>query len=102
DAAAAELPDTVQGLLAARLDSLEPDERQLVADAAVLGRTFSEAALEPLLGRTRAQLDETIAGLLERGILVPGEGAAEPDERELAFKHVLIRDVAYEMLPKAE
>ncbi len=102
DAAAAALPDTVQGLLAARLDSLEPEERQLVADAAVLGLTFSEAALEPLLGRTQAQLDQTVAALLERGILVPGEGAAGPGERELAFKHVLIRDVAYEMLPKAE
>ncbi len=39
---AAELPDTVQGLLAARLDSLEPLERQLVAHAAVVGRTFWE------------------------------------------------------------
>ncbi len=99
--ASAELPDTVQGLLAARLDSLEPAERQLVADAAVLGRTFSEAALEPLAGMTRAQLEETVAGLLERGILVPGEGAEAGGSRRLTFKHVLIRDVAYEMLPRA-
>jgi adenylate cyclase len=101
DAAAAELPDTVQGLLAARLDSLEPHERQLVADAAVLGRTFSEDALEPLLGSPREELDATIAALVERGILVPGEGAGASGGRELAFKHVLIRDVAYEMLPMA-
>ncbi len=99
--ASAELPDTVQGLLAARLDSLEPAERQLVADAAVLGRSFSEAALEPLAGLTRPQLDATVAALLERGILVPGEAAEEGGARRLAFKHVLIRDVAYEMLPKA-
>jgi adenylate cyclase len=99
--AAAELPDTVQGLLAARLDSLEPGERQLVADAAVLGRSFSEAALEPLAGMPRAQLDTTLEALLERGILVPGEVAEEGGSRRLAFKHVLIRDVAYEMLPKA-
>ena len=50
---AAELPDTVQGLLAARLDSLEPFERQLVAHAAVLGRTFWESALEPVARRRR-------------------------------------------------
>ena len=99
--AGAELPDTVQGLLAARLDSLEPPERQLVADAAVLGRSFSEAALEPLAGVTRAQLDTTIAALVERGIFVPGDAGAEGGARRLAFKHVLIRDVAYEMLPKA-
>ncbi len=99
DAAAAELPDTIQGLLAARLDSLAPQERRLVTDAAVLGRTFSEDALAPLLGDSREQLSGTIAALLERGILVPGEGPDE--ERQLAFKHVLIRDVAYEMLPKS-
>jgi adenylate cyclase len=102
DAAEAELPDTVQGLLAARLDSLEPDERRIVTDAAVLGRTFAEAALEPLAGGSSAGLDATIAALIERGILVPGEGADDGGERRLAFKHVLIRDVAYEMLPKAE
>ena len=45
---AAELPDTVQGLLAARLDSLEPFERQLVAHAAVVGRIFWEGALAPV------------------------------------------------------
>ena len=101
DAAAAELPDTVQGLLAARLDSLGPQERQLVADAAVLGRTFPEAALEPLLGRSAEQLGATVAALIERGILVPGEGPGEAGTRQLQFKHVLIRDVAYEMLPKA-
>src|SRR6185437_4593287 len=101
DAAAAELPDTVQGLLAARLDSLEPAERQLVADAAVLGRTFSEAALEPLLSLDREQLDTTVAALIERGILVPGDAPQDGGGRRLAFRHVLIRDVAYEMLPKA-
>jgi adenylate cyclase len=100
-AASAELPDTVQGLLAARLDSLEPAERQLVADAAVLGRTFSESALEPLAGMTRPELEETVAALLERGILVPADVAEEAGSRRLAFKHVLIRDVAYEMLPRA-
>jgi tetratricopeptide (TPR) repeat protein len=101
DATAAELPDTVQGLLAARLDSLEPHERQLVTDAAVLGRTFSEASLAPLAERGGGELETTIAALLERGILVPGEGPDEQGERRLAFKHVLIRDVAYEMLPKS-
>jgi len=99
DAAAAELPDTIQGLLAARLDSLAPEERRLVTDAAVLGRTFSEGALAPLLGDSREQLSTTIAALFERGILVPGEGS--DGDGQLAFKHVLIRDVAYEMLPKS-
>ncbi len=98
---AAELPDTVQGLLAARLDSLEPFERQLVAHAAVFGRAFWESALEPLASGAGVQLEPVLAALREKDILVPGERGGSRGERELAFKHVLIRDAAYEMLPKA-
>jgi len=100
-AAAVDLPDTVQGLLAARLDSLDPFERQLVAHAAVVGRTFWESALEPVAAAAGADLEQTIASLREKDIIVPGEGRQPSGERELSFKHVLIRDVAYEMLPKA-
>jgi class 3 adenylate cyclase/predicted ATPase len=98
---AAELPDTVQGLLAARLDSLERFERQLVAHAAVLGRTFWESALEPVAAAAGADLVATLAALRDKDIIIPGESGQIAGERELAFKHVLIRDVAYEMLPKA-
>jgi class 3 adenylate cyclase/tetratricopeptide (TPR) repeat protein len=98
---AAELPDTVQGLLAARLDSLEPLERHLVAHAAVVGRTFWEGALAPVAAAEGGDLHAALATLREKDIIVPGEGARLADEQELAFKHVLIRDVAYEMLPKA-
>jgi class 3 adenylate cyclase/tetratricopeptide (TPR) repeat protein len=98
---AAELPDTVQGLLAARLDSLAPLERHLVAHAAVVGRTFWEGALVPVAAAEGGDLQAALATLREKDIIVPGEGARLADEQELAFKHVLIRDVAYEMLPKA-
>ncbi len=98
---AAELPDTVQGLLAARLDSLGPLERHLVAHAAVVGRVFWEGALAPVAAAEGGDLQEALLTLREKDIIVPGEGARLADEQELAFKHVLIRDVAYEMLPKA-
>jgi len=100
-ARAAELPDTVQGLLAARLDSLAPLERHLVAHAAVVGRTFWEGALAPVAAAEGGDLQAALATLREKDIIVPGEGGPLADEQELAFKHVLIRDVAYEMLPKA-
>ncbi len=96
-----ELPDTVQGVLAARLDALKPLERQLVAHAAVLGRTFWESALEPVAAAAGSELGPALAALQEKDIMLPGDGRAPAGERELAFKHVLIRDVAYEMLPKA-
>ncbi len=100
-ARAADLPDTVHGLLAARLDSLAPLERHLVAHAAVVGRTFWEGALAPVAAGEGQDLQAALATLREKDIIVPGESGSLADEQELAFKHVLIRDVAYEMLPKA-
>src|SRR4051812_26675345 len=97
------LPDTVHALLAARLDSLEPIERQIVQQAAVAGQTFWEGGLAPLAAETGADLPEVLASLHDKDIIMPlagGESELE-DEREMAFKHVLIRDVAYGMLPKA-
>jgi class 3 adenylate cyclase/tetratricopeptide (TPR) repeat protein len=98
---AAELPDTVQGLLAARLDALEPAERELVAHASVLGRTFLESALEPIAVDVGVDLEAALGALREKDLIVLGERRQPGEERELSFKHVLIRDVAYEMLPKA-
>ncbi len=98
---AAELPATVQALLAARLDSLEPFQRRLLAHAAVIGRTFWEAALAPVAEAEGGNLAEALRALRDRDIVVAGEGSALAGEPELAFKHALIRDAAYEMLPKA-
>jgi predicted ATPase len=98
---AAELPDTVRGVLAARIDSLPPLERALVAHAAVIGRTFWEGALAPVATKEGGELSAALESLRRRDIIVPGESAGLGGEQELAFKHVLIRDVAYSMLPKA-
>jgi adenylate cyclase len=98
---AAELPDTVQGVLAARLDALEPFERRLVQQAAVVGRTFWEGSLVPLARSEGRDLGRALTSLQEKDILAPGAEGRLAGERELAFKHVLIRDVAYGMLPKA-
>jgi class 3 adenylate cyclase/tetratricopeptide (TPR) repeat protein len=97
----AELPDTVQGVLAARLDALEPFERRLVQQAAVVGRTFWEGSLMPLARSEGRDLGRALTSLQEKDILAPGSEGRLAGERELAFKHVLIRDVAYGMLPKA-
>ncbi len=95
-----DLPDTVQSLLAARLDSLEPLERRLVQHAAVVGRTFWEGALAVAVPDDR-QLSQVLLDLQEKDIIVPDETMRLAGEREFAFKHVLIRDVAYGMLPKS-
>jgi predicted ATPase/class 3 adenylate cyclase len=98
---AGELPDTVQAVLAARLDSLEPFERRLVQQASVVGRTFPEEALVSLARSEGRDLGSALVSLQEKDILGPASDGPLIGERELAFKHVLIRDVAYGMLPKA-
>jgi class 3 adenylate cyclase len=100
-ASAAELPATVQALLAARLDSLEPFQRRLLAHAAVVGRTFWEGALAPVVQAEGGDLQEALRALREKDLVIAGEGSALAGEPELAFKHALIRDAAYEMLPKS-
>ena len=96
-----ELPDTVQAVLAARLDALEPFERRVVQQAAVVGRTFWEGSLASLAHSEGRDLAPVLHALQEKDILAPGAEGRLAGERELAFKHVLIRDVAYGMLPKA-
>jgi class 3 adenylate cyclase/tetratricopeptide (TPR) repeat protein len=98
---AAELPGTVQALLAARLDSLEPYERQLVQQAAVVGRTFWEGSLAGVAQDVGFDLDDVLTSLQEKDLVVPSTGSQLAGEPEYAFKHVLIRDVAYGMLPKS-
>jgi tetratricopeptide (TPR) repeat protein len=99
---AVELPDTVQALLAARLDSLEPFERRLVQHASVVGRTFWEGSLEVVAAEGDGDLIRALTTLQEKDIIVPDTGGGRlADEREYSFKHVLIRDVAYGMLPKS-
>jgi class 3 adenylate cyclase/tetratricopeptide (TPR) repeat protein/ribosomal protein L40E len=95
------LPSTVQSLLAARLDSLERLERRLLLHAAVVGQTFWEGSLEGAAKEEGLDLQRTLGTLQEKDLLAPSPGSRLAGEREYAFKHVLIRDVAYAMLPKS-
>ena len=98
---AAALPSTVQSLLAARLDSLDRLERRLLQSASVVGQTFWEGALAATAAEEGLDLGQTLANLEEKDLLAPSPGSRLAGEREYAFKHVLIRDVAYSMLPKS-
>lgn len=94
----ADVPLTISGLISARLDRLNHDERRVVQAASVVGRTFSERILAEVLG-DRARLESTMASL-ERLDLVRVR-SVEP-ELEYKFKHALIKDVAYSSLLRAE
>ncbi|HEY3191703.1 MAG TPA: adenylate/guanylate cyclase domain-containing protein [Solirubrobacterales bacterium] len=95
------LPSTVQSLLAARLDSLDRLERRLLQSASVIGQTFWEGALASTAAQEGLDLGQTLANLEEKDLLAPSAGSRLAGEQEYAFKHVLIRDVAYSMLPKS-
>ena len=94
------LPETVHSVLAARLDALTRDERQAVQAASVVGQTFWEGSIAEA-GDDRAELRATLESLRGKDLVVPTAGSRLAGEREYAFKHVLIRDVAYSTLPKA-
>jgi class 3 adenylate cyclase/predicted ATPase len=95
------LPDSVQSLLAARLDSLGSVERRLLQHAAVVGQTFWEGSLTETAQEQGLDLPGVLVALEEKDLIVPSAGSRLSGEREYSFKHVLIRDVAYNMLPKA-
>ncbi len=90
DADALSIPDSIRGVLAARIDLLSSAAKDALQAAAVIGRSFSPAGLAALVGSAAEART-----LVERGFV-------RPTEPELVFKHALTRDVAYASLPKAE
>jgi class 3 adenylate cyclase/tetratricopeptide (TPR) repeat protein len=95
------LPESVQGIIAARLDALAPEEKALVQDAAVLGKVGWLGALAALGGADRSQLEARLHALERRELLRRERRSAVAGERQYAFRHVLVRDVAYAQLPRA-
>jgi class 3 adenylate cyclase/tetratricopeptide (TPR) repeat protein len=89
------IPDSVHAVLGARLDSLPPSEKLALQTASVLGEQFSLSVLFGL--HSPAELAPAPESLVRKGLFV--ESA---DGETLAFRHVLIRDVAYGSLAKAE
>jgi class 3 adenylate cyclase/tetratricopeptide (TPR) repeat protein len=95
------LPETVHSVLAARLDALPRLERRVLQHGSVVGQTFWEGSLATVAAEENIDLPAALAGLQEKDLVVPVAGSRLADEREYAFKHALIRDVAYSTLPKA-
>ncbi len=98
-----DLPEAIQGIIAARLDSLSEDEKRLLQAAAVVGEVFWLGAVEAVDGVTRWQAEELLYAL-ERKEFVQRvrRSPSVATETEYAFSHVLIRDVAYGQIPRAE
>src|SRR4051794_24008445 len=89
------LPETVQGLIAARIDGLAPDEKALLQDASVIGKVFWPGALPGADDRTMHALERKEFIRRDRRSSIAGE-------TQYAFLHALVRDVAYGQIPRAE
>jgi class 3 adenylate cyclase len=93
------VPPTIQALLAARLDQLDPAERGVLERGAVEGQVFHRGAVVAL-GPEEFQVDGRLVTLVRKDLVRP-EPAVLPDDDAYRFRHLLIRDTAYEALPKA-
>ncbi len=96
-----ELPRSVQALIAVRIDALPEDEKTVLQDAAVVGRVFWAAAVAALTGRPAGEIREILGRLRVKELVVPIDPPSFSDELEFTFRHALIRDGAYESLPKS-
>jgi class 3 adenylate cyclase len=96
----AALPTTIRELIAARLDALPPSERSVLLDAAVAGKVFWRGALERMSTDTSA-LGAALAELERRDLVGRDTVSAFEGDHQFSFNHVLVRDVAYELLPRA-
>ncbi|HWO48022.1 MAG TPA: adenylate/guanylate cyclase domain-containing protein, partial [Solirubrobacterales bacterium] len=86
------VPVTVQAVLAARIDRLDPDAKHLLQVASVVGKEVSGEALWMTAGRDAETMEQVLGGLIEGGFLYEAEIYPE---RLLAFRHPLTREVAY-------
>jgi class 3 adenylate cyclase/tetratricopeptide (TPR) repeat protein len=94
-----DVPPTLQALLAARLDNLDPSERRVLERGSVEGEIFHRGAIQALTPE-EPQVTPRLASLVRRELIRP-DVPQLPDEDGFRFQHLLIRDAAYGALPKA-
>jgi predicted ATPase/class 3 adenylate cyclase len=94
------LPENVQGIIAARLDGLSVNEKQLLQDAAVLGKVFWLGAVSTVGGRKRREAEEALHTLARKEFVRRERRSSVGADEEYAFRHVLVRDVVYAQIPR--
>ena len=101
DLAEVELPDSIQGIIAARLDALDPDDKTVLQDASVVGKTFWSGAVGTIGVREAADIERRLHELERRRFVRRARRSSVGGESEYAFLHLLVRDVAYGQIPRA-
>lgn len=93
------VPPTIQALLAARLDQLDPGERRVLERGSVEGSLFHRGAVEAL-GPEETLVPDKLVTLMRKDLVRPDK-ATLPGDDAFKFRHLLIRDAAYDRLPKS-
>jgi tetratricopeptide (TPR) repeat protein len=94
------VPESVQGIVAARLDGLPEEEKALLQDAAVLGKIFWLGAAAEIGGLDRRHAEARLHELERKEFVRRERRPSVADESEYAFRHLLVRDVAYGQIPR--
>jgi tetratricopeptide (TPR) repeat protein len=99
---ATDVPDSLHGLIAARIDALSGPDRQVLLAAAVLGRRFRPGALLAVVGGDPSVARERMESLVRRELLAVDDELASPGHGEVGFVQDLVREVAYHTLARSE
>ncbi len=102
DVGSLQVPDSLHGLLAARLDALSPQLRALVADAAVLGTSFPADALIGVSGRPADEVATALEELVRRDIVAISNDPLSPQRGGYVFRQNMLRQVAYDTLSRRD
>jgi predicted ATPase len=96
-----DVPDSVQALIAARLDTLSPERKSLLQDAAVLGKVFWAGALVEMASREPSEVEQALHDLARKELVRSTRTSSIEGEAEYGFWHLLVRDVCYSQIPRA-
>jgi len=96
------VPETLHALVAARIDANEPEDRALLADGAVLGQSFTAAALAGLGARDEGAVLPGLDRLAHRELLIRDDDPRSPERGQYRFVQAVVREVAYETLSKVD
>ena len=96
------IPSSVQAVLSARLDVLDVEEKRVAQEASVVGRIFWDVVVASLRNRPVENVSNALRGLRVKELVAPRVPSTMAGASEWSFHHVLVRDVAYESLPKAD
>ena len=100
--ASLEVPETLHGLVASRLDGLPAEERKLLQDASVVGKTFGRDAVAAVSGSSVAELEPLLTSLVRKEVLGVQSDPTSPEHGQYGFLQDLVRHVAYETLSRRE